>query len=167
MEQRGDSGTDIFVLLLCYRPYVSGLGKRAEDDTPAQALDVDLVAVGHHTGVVGAADTEAGVVLVCQVHRRTKGTLACVEIEIIVLELSFVICLFVRMGRVLTVLAYTLYRCKPLRVQILGQVDWLTTEDVSLPGRGRVIHPTRWVYSRSTLEECRIGVVPICLTYMG
>ena len=32
---------------------------------------------------------------------------------------------------------------------------------------GTLIHPSRWVYSRSTLEECRIGVVPIRLTYMG
>ena len=65
-------------MLWCYRPYVSGLGKRAEDDTPAQALDVGLVAVGHHTEVVGAVDMEAEAVLVHQVpHRRTKGTMAC------------------------------------------------------------------------------------------
>ena len=141
MEQRGDSGTDIFVLLLCFRPYVSGLGKHVEDDTPAQAPDVGLVAVRHQIEVVGVADTEAEVVLVRQVYRRTKGTLACAETEIVILELSFVICLFVRMGRVLTVLAYTLYRCRPLRVQILSRVDWLTAEDVSLPGRGRVDTP--------------------------
>ena len=113
-EQRGDNGIDIFVLLLCYKPYVSRLSKRAEDDTPAQAPDVGLVAVGHHTEVVGTADTEAEVVLVRQVHRRTEGTLACAETKIVVLELSFVLCLFVRAGRVLTVLAYTLYQCGPL-----------------------------------------------------
>ena len=33
--------------------------------------------------------------------------------------------------------------------------------------KGMLIHPSRWVYSRSTLEECRIGVVPIRLTYMS
>ena len=82
MEQRGDNGTDIFVLLLCYRPYVSGLGKHTVDDTPAQAPDVGLVAMGHHTEVVGMADGEAEVVLVChvphrRVHKRTKGTMAC------------------------------------------------------------------------------------------
>ena len=67
---------------MCYRPYVSGLGKHAEDDTPAQALDVGLVAVGHYTEVVGVADTEVEVVLIHhvphrRVHRRTKGTMAC------------------------------------------------------------------------------------------
>ena len=81
-EQRGDSGTDIFVLLLCYRPYVSGLGKCAVDDTPAQALDVGLVAVDHHTEVVDVADAEAEVVLVHhvphrRVHSRIEGTMAC------------------------------------------------------------------------------------------
>ena len=39
-----------------------------------------LVAVGHHTEVVGAADAEAGAVSVHhvphrRVHRRTKGTM--------------------------------------------------------------------------------------------
>ena len=65
---------------MCYRPYVYGLDRRAADATPAQTLDVGLAAVGHHTEVVGAADAEAGVVLVRhvphrRVHRRTKGTL--------------------------------------------------------------------------------------------
>ena len=64
---------------MCYRPYVSGLDKRAEDDTSAQAPGVGLVAVGHHTEVVGTADVEAEDVLVHhvphrRVHRRTKGT---------------------------------------------------------------------------------------------
>ena len=82
MEQTGDSGTDIFVLLLCYKPYVSGLSRRAVDDTPAQAPDVGLAAVGHHTEVVGMADVEVEVVLVHhvphrRVHRRTEGTMAC------------------------------------------------------------------------------------------
>ena len=45
----------------------------------AQAPGVGLVAVGHHTEVVGAADAEAEDVLVHhvphrRVHRRTKGT---------------------------------------------------------------------------------------------
>ena len=65
---------------MCYRPYAYGLGRGAEDDTLAQAPDVDLVAMGHHIGVVGAADAEAEVVLVRhvphrRVHRRTKGTM--------------------------------------------------------------------------------------------
>ena len=81
-KQRGDRETDIFVLLLCYRPYVSGLSKRAEDDTPAQAPGVGLMAMAHHTEVVGAVDAEAEVVLVRhvphrRVHRRTKGTMTC------------------------------------------------------------------------------------------
>ena len=54
-------------------------------------------------------------------------------------ELSDVICLLIRMGRVCNII--TLYRCRPLQVQILRRVDWLTTEDVSLPGRGRVDTP--------------------------
>ena len=78
VDQRGDSVTDI-CLILCYRPYVSGLDRRAEDDTPAQTLGVGPVAVGHHTEVVGVADAEAKDVLVHhvphrRVHRRTKGT---------------------------------------------------------------------------------------------
>ena len=78
MDQRGDSVTDI-CLILCYRPYVSGLDRRAEDDTPAQMRGVGLVAVGHYTEVVGAADAEAEDVLVHhiphrRVHRRIKGT---------------------------------------------------------------------------------------------
>ena len=49
-------------------------------DTSAQTPDVGLVAVGHHTEVVGAADAEAGAVSVHhvphrRVHRRTKGTM--------------------------------------------------------------------------------------------
>ena len=63
-DQRGDSVTDTFVWLLRYRPYVSGLDRRAEDDTLAQMPGVGLVAVGHHTEVVGMADVEAEVVLV-------------------------------------------------------------------------------------------------------
>ena len=34
-----------------------------------------------------------------------------------------------------------LYLCRPLRVQTLDWVDWLTAEDVNLPGRGRVDTP--------------------------
>ena len=34
-----------------------------------------------------------------------------------------------------------IYRCRPLRVQTLVWVGWLTAEDVSLPGRGRVDTP--------------------------
>ena len=69
-------------MLLCYRPYVFGLDRRAVDDTPAQTPDVGLAAVGHHTEVVGAVDAEAKVVLVRhvphrRVHRRTKGTMTC------------------------------------------------------------------------------------------
>ena len=46
---------------------------------PAQAPGVGLVAMGHHTEVVGAVDAEAEDVLVHhvphrRVHRRTKGT---------------------------------------------------------------------------------------------
>ena len=71
---------------MCYRPYVYGLDRRAADATPAQTLDVGLAAVGHHTEVVGAADAEAGVVLVRhvphrRVHRRTKGTMIGVQSE--------------------------------------------------------------------------------------
>ena len=78
VDQRGDSVTDI-CLILCYRPYVSGLDKRAEDDTLAQTPGVGLVAVGHHTEVVGAVDAEAEDVLVHhiphrRVHKRTEGT---------------------------------------------------------------------------------------------
>ena len=69
-------------MLLCYRPYVFGLDRRAVDDTPAQTPDVGLVAVGHHIEVVGTVDAEAEVVLVRhvphrRVHRRTKGTMTC------------------------------------------------------------------------------------------
>ena len=51
----------------------------AADGTPAQTPDVGLVAVGHHTEVVGAAGAEAVDDLVHhvphrRVHRRTKGT---------------------------------------------------------------------------------------------
>ena len=64
---------------MCYRPYVSGLDRCAEDGTPAQAPGVDLVAMGRHTEVVGAADAEAKDVLVHhvphrRVHRRIEGT---------------------------------------------------------------------------------------------
>ena len=41
---------------------VFGLDRRAEDDTLAEALGMVLVAVGHHTEVVGAADAEVEVV---------------------------------------------------------------------------------------------------------
>ena len=75
---------------MCYRPYVYGLDRRAVDATPAQTLGVGLAAVGHHTKVVGAADAEAGVVLVRhvphrRVHRRTKGTLTGVWPKSVVL----------------------------------------------------------------------------------
>ena len=71
---------------MCYRPYVYGLDRRVVDATPAQMLDVGLAAVGHHTEVVGAADAEAGVVLVRhvphrRVHRRTRGTMIGVQSE--------------------------------------------------------------------------------------
>ena len=51
----------------------------AEDNTPAQALGMGLVAMGHHTEVVGTANVEAEDVLVHhvphkRVQRRTKGT---------------------------------------------------------------------------------------------
>ena len=39
--------------------------------------------------------------------------------------------------------------------------------EVMRRGNTSVIHPSRRVASRSPLEECRIGVVPIRLTYMG
>ena len=60
-----------------YRPYVSGLNRHAEDDTPAQAPGVGLAAMVRHTKVVGAVDAEAEDVLVHQVphrrvHMRTK-----------------------------------------------------------------------------------------------
>ena len=81
VDQRGDSITDI-CLILCYIPYVSRLDRHTEDDTPAQMPGVGLVAVGHHTEVVGMADAEAEVVLVHhgphrRVHGRTEGTMAC------------------------------------------------------------------------------------------
>ena len=71
---------------MCYRPYVYGLDRRAVDAMPAQTLGVGLAAVGHHTEVVGAADAEAGVVLVRhvphrRVHRRTRGTMIGVQSE--------------------------------------------------------------------------------------
>ena len=64
---------------MCYRPCASRLNRGVEDDTLAQAPGVRLVAVGHHTEVVGAVDADAEDVLVHQVphkkvHRRTKGT---------------------------------------------------------------------------------------------
>ena len=79
VDQIGDIVTDTlsdFVLL----SYVSELDRRVEDDTPAQAPVVGLVAVGHHTEVVGAADAEAGAVSGHhvphrRVHRRTEGTM--------------------------------------------------------------------------------------------
>ena len=65
---------------MCYKPYVSGPDRHAEDDTPAQAPGVGLMAMGRHTEVVGVADAEAEDVLVHhvphrRVHRRTKGTM--------------------------------------------------------------------------------------------
>ena len=65
-------------MILCYRPCVFGRDRHAMDDTSAQMPDVGLVAVGHHTEVVGAADAEAVAVSVHhvphrRVHRRTKG----------------------------------------------------------------------------------------------
>ena len=67
-------------MILCYRPCVFGRDKCAADGTSAQTPDVGLVAVGHHTEVVGAADAEAGAVSVHhvphrRVHRRTEGTM--------------------------------------------------------------------------------------------
>ena len=67
-------------MILCYRPCVFGRDRRAVDGTSAQTPDVGLVAVGHHTEVVGAADAEAGAVSVHhvphrRVHRRTEGTI--------------------------------------------------------------------------------------------
>ena len=67
-------------MILWYRPCVFGRDRRAADGVSAQTPDVGLVAVGHHTKVVGAADAEAGAVSVHhvphrRVHRRTEGTM--------------------------------------------------------------------------------------------
>ena len=66
-------------MVLCYRHCVFGRDRRAADGTSAQTPDVGLVAVGHHTEVVGAADAAAEDdpdhhVPHRRVHRRTKGT---------------------------------------------------------------------------------------------
>lgn len=68
-----------YVLLVCYRPSISRLDRLEEDSTPAQALDVDPVAVVH-TKMAGVVVIEDAVVdLVCYVphsniHRRIDKT---------------------------------------------------------------------------------------------